>query len=302
MLQKKGLTLPVCVDMCRAYEATEKRLKAMGGDEEKVHQLTKQQGTRTQPNRGYTQQEDKKVRDKTKVDCGYCGLKHPKGRSNCSANGKEYMRCGKLNHYARKCKTKANTKQRVHHTQESSEEEELLTLTLTNQEDVNSVAGTDFQKQIFATMMVQGTKPVKFQIDTGATCNVIRSADVPHSEPTDQMLTMYNHSKIRPRGRCEISLKNPRNNKKYTEKFIVVDDAAVSVLGARAVQQMALGKVQYEHIRMINPDTDNGDQEMHRPLTLEEVCKRYAEAFDAEIGRLGDQLRRSHQCNCQSGE
>ena len=107
------------------------------------------------------------------------------------------MRCGKLNHYSRKCKTKPNTKQRVHHTQESSEEEELLTLTLINQEDVNAVTGTDFQKRIFATMMVQGTKPVKFQIGTGATCNVIRSADVPHSEPTDQMLTMYNQGSDR---------------------------------------------------------------------------------------------------------
>ena len=72
MLQKKGLTLPICVDMCRAYEETEKGLKAMGGDVEEVHlvkkKLTKQQGTRTQPNRGYTQQEDKKMRDKTKVN------------------------------------------------------------------------------------------------------------------------------------------------------------------------------------------------------------------------------------------
>ena len=77
--------------------------------------------------------------------------------SNCPANGKECMKCGKLNHYARKRKTKAKTKQRVHHTQESSDEEELVTLTLSNQEDANAVTGTDFQQQIFATVMVQGT-------------------------------------------------------------------------------------------------------------------------------------------------
>ena len=46
-------------------------------DEEEMHlvkkKLTNQQGTRTQPNRGYAQQQNKKVRDKTKVDCGYLG-------------------------------------------------------------------------------------------------------------------------------------------------------------------------------------------------------------------------------------
>ena len=68
--------------MCRhvsSVEATD--------DEEEMDlvkkKLTKQQGTRTQPNRGYAQQQNKKVRDKTKVDCGYCGIKHLKRRSNC---------------------------------------------------------------------------------------------------------------------------------------------------------------------------------------------------------------------------
>ncbi len=51
---------------------------------------------------------------------------------------------------------------------------------------MNSVQG--YQRQIIALMKVGG-RNVKFQLDTRATCNVIRNEDVPPGtkmEPTEQ--------------------------------------------------------------------------------------------------------------------
>jgi hypothetical protein len=66
------------------------------------------------------------------------------------------------------------------------------------------------------TIIVQGEKRVKFQIENGATCRVLSSRDVPQgtaTEPTDRMLSMYNRSKLRPRGKFEVSLQNLKNKK-----------------------------------------------------------------------------------------
>lgn len=62
------------------------------------------------------------------------------------------------------------------HCTQSSEEEDLLALTLA-QENVNVVEG--YQNQIFALMNVGG-KVVKFQVDAGAIpAMLIRQAEVP---------------------------------------------------------------------------------------------------------------------------
>ncbi|XP_062504873.1 uncharacterized protein LOC134181622 isoform X2 [Corticium candelabrum] len=42
LLQRKNLSLADCVDLCRAYEATEKRAKTMSGADTEVHRVQKQ--------------------------------------------------------------------------------------------------------------------------------------------------------------------------------------------------------------------------------------------------------------------
>ena len=57
-------------------------------------------------------------------------------------------------------------------------------------------------------MKVGGTN-VKFQLDTGATCNVIRKEDAPPGtkiEPTEQQLFMFSKTKLKAEGKCNISL------------------------------------------------------------------------------------------------
>lgn len=97
---------------------------------------------------------------------------------------------------------------------------------------------------------------MKFQVDTGATCNVIRSKELIGTKyekniaKTNQILRMYNSSPLIPTGICFVQLTNPTNDEKYNVKFVVVDekDASINLLGSRAAQQMKLIHVNHENI------------------------------------------------------
>lgn len=109
--------------------------------------------------------------------------------------------------------------------------------------------------QLFAGMLL-GKDIVKFQIDCGATCNVI-PIDLlklnTQLEDTKSVLVMYNKSKLRPPGKCKLKLSNPRNQKLYQLEFQVVDkDCTVPLLGKRASEAMKLIKVHYENIYVID--------------------------------------------------
>ena len=62
--------------------------------------------------------------------------------------------------------------------QDSSDKEYCFTLTFEGSEEhVNNVDSSYFKSKIFAKMKVGG-QPVRFQVDSGATCNVI-SKNIP---------------------------------------------------------------------------------------------------------------------------
>lgn len=77
LLSHKQLTLHIAIDICKAYELTQHRLKEMENTAEV---------------------------DKINIvkDCGYCGNNHPKGR--CPAYGKFCTVCNAKNHFAIKCR------------------------------------------------------------------------------------------------------------------------------------------------------------------------------------------------------
>ena len=96
-------------------------------------------------------------------------------------------------------------------------------------------------------MKIKGSHEAIFQVDTGATCNVIRAGKV---TCTNQVLKMYNSSPLRPVGKCRVQLTNPRNGKKYKVEFVVVknDDADVNLIGSIAAQRMNLIQVNYQNL------------------------------------------------------
>jgi hypothetical protein len=79
----------------------------------------------------------------------------------------------------------------------------------------------------------------RFQLDSGATCNIITANVLKESElqKTNQILTMFNNKTIKPIGKCKLKLVNPKNNEKFIAEFVVIKDEILTpLLGNKAVQ------------------------------------------------------------------
>ena len=150
-------------------------------------------------------------------------------------------KCKKDNHVASKChlhEKKTNSKKKKPKASKSSSketsrkkvslvetdlssEEEILSVQLSTEDEdlstsevINSVS--DFPNKIFAIMEIQG-KPVRMQIDSGASCNVHPKKYLPGAaeiQKTNKLLTAYNKQQISALGTARVSMRNPRTRKK----------------------------------------------------------------------------------------
>ena len=76
------------------------------------------------------------------------------------------------------------------------------------EEEVLKVISTTPSRQIFSTMTVSGNRLVQFQIDTGATCNLILKRVLPENTAIDRggkkTLHFYNGAKSPTLGTCQL--------------------------------------------------------------------------------------------------
>ena len=95
------------------------------------------------------------------------------------------------------------------------------------------------------TQMLINEKPIKFHIDCGATVNLLPAKYVNKEDiqPTKRVLKMWNKTELNPEGTCSVTIRNPRNRRKYSVKFIVVEEDVTPLLGANVIQQMGLIEV-----------------------------------------------------------
>lgn len=119
----------------------------------------------------------------TEISCKFCGKMHDRQKMKCPAFGKRCKKCGKENHFAVTCRSKVSHREqrkKVHAVaeQDSDSCEDIMTVTAVTQEveAVNHIKDTKMTQketqQLFAGMMINDNL-VNFQIDCGATCNVI---------------------------------------------------------------------------------------------------------------------------------
>ena len=136
-----------------------------------------------------------------------------------------------------------------------SEYDNINTLELTPELQTNAVTDERYPKRLFATLIL-GNKPVKFQIDSGATRNII-TQNIPAEyglgacelKTTNHVLTMYNKSTETPLGQLTIRVMNPQNSKSYETEFVVLSNSnCTPLLGSPSSQQMELIKVHHDNI------------------------------------------------------
>ncbi|KAL6455331.1 hypothetical protein MHYP_G00362250 [Metynnis hypsauchen] len=273
LLREDKLTLDKCVQLCRATELSrENRQTLEGRAVEEVHVIRKYAS---------------KDRD-NEISCKFCGKRHERNKKKCPAFGKKCMKCGRDNHFAAMCKTRAETrKQRkpVHAVTELDSEtyEDILTVT-ENTRTVHQVNDSLKTKQLYAGMLI-GNKLVKFQIDCGASCNIIPvhllNPDT-QLEQTEKVLVMYNKTELHPIGKCKIKVRNPRNQKLYRLEFQVVDQkCGIPLLGRNASEEMKLIRVQYENILAIDSIVKKEESEGGQ-WTLEEIMTEFEDVFTGD--------------------
>ena len=134
-------------------------------------------------------------------------------------------------------------------------------------------------KKLFVTINVKNTL-VKFQLDSGATCNLIPAKFLRTEAelfPTRKLLTMYNNTIMKHLGTCTVVVSNPKNSKTYRIEFVVVDDdQSKPILGNPTIRQMDLVRVQHQNVMTVNTELERGSQ---GPLSMEEVLKECPDVF-----------------------
>ena len=88
--------------------------------------------------------------------------------------------------------------------------------------------------------MLVKESPVKFQVDCGASANILPLKYVDDEElaPCSETLVMWNGAKVEPVGSCVLPVNNPKNNDKYKVKFLVVKENLTPLLGLNATEKM----------------------------------------------------------------
>ena len=162
------LGLKTCLDICKAYEATAHQLKDMSDGQEEPEEVSivknKQTGSGAAAGESLNGQQNPGT-----VPCRYCGRTHSQRRDRCPAWGKTCHACCDRNHFSAKCTSKSRGKPKVNVVQgaESEDPEDYISTV-----DLK-VSGKSYPKKLYATMVLEGTTKVRFQLDCGATVNVL---------------------------------------------------------------------------------------------------------------------------------
>ena len=274
LLEMKDLTLDRCVDVCRAYEATETRMQSIATEKplEEVHSVRRAL-PRLHPKKIYDGDRTHKPNRKPNArdTCKFCGQQHEMKKELCPAWGRVCSGCGCRNHFAVCCKT---GKRRVHAVSvEQSDSEDEIVNGVTS---IHSVyrEDTPTKRLLFAKMRI-GRELVKLQLDCGASVNLISARHVPAAEltPSTKILQMWDKSLKTPLGECRVRMVNPANEKRYAVLFTVVAEDLMPVLGANACQQMNLITVNKENIRQVTALENKVD-----------LIDEYKDVFNDDVG------------------
>ncbi|XP_038055804.1 uncharacterized protein K02A2.6-like [Patiria miniata] len=269
MMATHDLTLTKAIEICKAVEVATVQMKAMK-KEETVHKVRpkktdkKPRQPKQRPPRKAPVNEGGKPISKR---CKFCSGNHPMKKELCPAWGRTCDSCGVKNHFkkSRVCKN-----HRVHAVDEdgytSSSGESVSCVTT----DINSV--TDDSKPVYCTMEIKG-EPVKFQVDCGATINLIPKKYAMEISPARIELKMWNNSCMTAVGRSTIKLRNPVTLKKYKVNFVIVDKDLTPLIGRKAAEQMGLITINYDKFSQVHGVTP----------THADFVSEYPDVFNASV-------------------
>lgn len=253
LLNERNLTLEKCMDTVRTQEKSQAQLQQMGRGIEHINQMdtkSKRQSTK-------------------KAKCKFCGRAHLMKKEHCPAWGKTCNKCQGPNHFAIQCeKLKSGGNAKVDCVEVDSDTESVNTV-----HTINS-------SLLYAEMLVNG-KNIRFQVDTGASTNIIPENHVQpdriHS--SEVHLKMWNGTLVKALGTTQLLVRNGR--RRYKVDFVVAPNGMCPLLGRKTVECMGLVTINYQRIHAIVPA--GGEQDALSNILS---SPRFKSVFDGKLGKL----------------
>ena len=170
-------------------------------------------------------------------------------------------------------------------------EEQLLVITDPEQDSLHALgddtASSAFPKKLIATVDVNG-QSVRFQLDSGANCDIIRECDLPPDTPvttTTRTLLLYDRSKVAPVGECSLRVRRPHTPTWFRGSFLVVRDAPLSILGSSSSQRLGYIEVRREFLYHADATTrDDSADSLSKNILLDRFPAVFADAIGAFPG------------------
>ena len=259
LFRQHKLDLNKAITMCRADETAKAQTRSLR--ENPIDYLSEGavNSIITKPKSSkQSKKTSQQTSQKLAVDCSYCGRKHEPNRTLCPASGKICGKCSKKGHFAVKCNSTAKPRGRNQNNERQNNGQQHSV----RQVETMEPSEGDFEAFAVSTKVTGGAiytwlnvegKPIKFQVDCGATISVISSNNVPphkELEPCKKKLIMYNKSVVIPEGKVRLDIINPANQQKYSIGFVVLpsDLKLQPILGNKTSQFMNLITVNEENI------------------------------------------------------
>ena len=336
LLSQPNLDLAKCIQLCksshtsrnRAEEITSGRvpipIKTEGAD---LHAVSTTRSRRGPPSTG-TQQASRftfsrngprmsLARRSVPEQCQHCGYAQHSQRQECPALGKSCLNCGGKNHFSKVCRQARRAVHWITHDEKGKdaandwdlEDTVQLVSSFNTADDTETLftISTPIQTTVFGHFTVNG-RLTRFQLDSGASCNVLREKDIDISRhmlrPTKMKLRVYNGLIMRPLGSVSVLIRNPVTEENFKMDFLVVSEASTAILGAKACQEMRLISIHREKfLEDANSITEcasmkYADGGIHTTGTVQEPAKprriaskadlisAYSAIFNGELGKF----------------
>ena len=293
LLREPALTLKRTDEICRSAESTVSQLKLVqDGQGASISAVT------TPPS--HVQKHSTSVGTSSQWNvqhCPNCGKQHDtRRRESCPALGKTCRKCGKRNHFALKCRSKRGNPG-AHAVDDSREQEsDEVGETLILQLPVHCLDDSQF-----VTLRIKTGGFIRFQVDTGAQCNVLpldtykeATGDRALREvtPTNSRVTAYGGATLPVVGK--VVLRVWRGRSKYRLECKLVDSRKIRpLLGRKACLGMSIIKY-LDNDAIRKPVTGNApvySLEAAQPVPLEQLEKKHPQVFGPGVGLLEGKYR-----------
>ena len=275
LLSKTDLTLTKAIQLLKSSEATQLQAQDMATPETNAVQTV-----RTPQHKFRSEQKPPLQAGNSRrpqKPCRYCGKKHEFRKNACPAVDKQCYNCNKKGHFATQCRST-----KTHHIDdEYSDEEELFFI---------HTVRSQSNKPALATCTVNDRHKVTFEIDTGASCNILPFTDYVkatgdrqgiHIIPSRTRLTMHNNTSAIPLGKAMLEVERGGNT--HLLRFFIMKSSVMPILGKDSSVGIKLVQIlDCDDIHSISSDAPNSrsSQSLSDP-----ILQQYHDVFSG-LGEL----------------